>query len=81
MRTVIACGFYVLEFGIHFCVYGPFGITSCVFLFTVDQVPVGPYQIPLSEAEVLQEGSDVTLVAWGTQVGEWGGSIETNIVA
>ncbi|KAJ8290891.1 hypothetical protein GJAV_G00018890 [Gymnothorax javanicus] len=34
----------------------------------VDQVPVEAYQIPLSEAEVLQEGSDVTLVAWGTQV-------------
>ncbi|XP_077668869.1 2-oxoisovalerate dehydrogenase subunit beta, mitochondrial isoform X2 [Eretmochelys imbricata] len=34
----------------------------------VEQVPVEPYYIPLSQAEVLQEGSDVTLVAWGTQV-------------
>ncbi|RXM36529.1 Dual specificity protein kinase Ttk [Acipenser ruthenus] len=34
----------------------------------VEQVPVEPYHIPLSHAEVLQEGSDVTLVAWGTQV-------------
>ncbi|RVE62165.1 hypothetical protein OJAV_G00154440 [Oryzias javanicus] len=34
----------------------------------VEQVPVESYTIPLSEAEVLQEGSDVTLVAWGTQV-------------
>ncbi|MBN3272757.1 ODBB dehydrogenase, partial [Polyodon spathula] len=34
----------------------------------VEQVPVEPYHIPLSQAEVLQEGSDVTLVAWGTQV-------------
>ncbi|XP_069866270.1 2-oxoisovalerate dehydrogenase subunit beta, mitochondrial isoform X2 [Dipodomys merriami] len=34
----------------------------------VEQVPVEPYNIPLSQAEVLQEGSDVTLVAWGTQV-------------
>ncbi|XP_058880777.1 2-oxoisovalerate dehydrogenase subunit beta, mitochondrial-like [Acipenser ruthenus] len=33
----------------------------------VEQVPVEPYHIPLSHAEVLQEGSDVTLVAWGTQ--------------
>ncbi|XP_041107155.1 2-oxoisovalerate dehydrogenase subunit beta, mitochondrial-like isoform X2 [Polyodon spathula] len=33
----------------------------------VEQVPVEPYHIPLSQAEVLQEGSDVTLVAWGTQ--------------
>lgn len=34
----------------------------------VEQVPVEAYTIPLSQAEVLQEGSDVTLVAWGTQV-------------
>ncbi|MXQ80356.1 hypothetical protein E5288_WYG006290 [Bos mutus] len=34
----------------------------------VEQVPVEPYNIPLSQAEVIQEGSDVTLVAWGTQV-------------
>ncbi|XP_007903242.1 2-oxoisovalerate dehydrogenase subunit beta, mitochondrial isoform X2 [Callorhinchus milii] len=34
----------------------------------VEQVPVEAYHIPLSQAEVLQEGSDVTLVAWGTQV-------------
>uniref|UniRef100_A0A8B9M0N4 2-oxoisovalerate dehydrogenase subunit beta, mitochondrial n=1 Tax=Accipiter nisus TaxID=211598 RepID=A0A8B9M0N4_9AVES len=34
----------------------------------VEQVPVEPYNIPLSQAEVLQTGSDVTLVAWGTQV-------------
>lgn len=27
-----------------------------------------PYNVPLSQAEVIQEGSDVTLVAWGTQV-------------
>ncbi|CAG6015991.1 unnamed protein product [Menidia menidia] len=34
----------------------------------VEQVPVESYTIPLSEAEVLQEGSDLTLVAWGTQI-------------
>ncbi|XP_039660749.1 2-oxoisovalerate dehydrogenase subunit beta, mitochondrial isoform X2 [Perca fluviatilis] len=34
----------------------------------VEQVPVEPYTIPLSQAEILQEGSDVTLVAWGTQI-------------
>uniref|UniRef100_A0A8C4WWS8 2-oxoisovalerate dehydrogenase subunit beta, mitochondrial n=1 Tax=Eptatretus burgeri TaxID=7764 RepID=A0A8C4WWS8_EPTBU len=34
----------------------------------VEEVPVGPYEIPLSQAEVLQEGSDLTMVAWGTQV-------------
>lgn len=39
-----------------------------VFFYSVEQVPVEPYNIPLSQAEVLQTGSDVTLVAWGTQV-------------
>ncbi|KAJ7341686.1 hypothetical protein JRQ81_006316 [Phrynocephalus forsythii] len=34
----------------------------------VENVPVEPYYIPLSQAEVLQSGSDVTLVSWGTQV-------------
>eukprot|EP00057_Strongylocentrotus_purpuratus_P028899 XP_011683373.1 PREDICTED: 2-oxoisovalerate dehydrogenase subunit beta, mitochondrial isoform X1 [Strongylocentrotus purpuratus] len=34
----------------------------------VEQVPVKDYMIPLSKAEVLQEGSDVTLVGWGTQI-------------
>lgn len=38
--------------------------------FAVEQVPVEAYAIPLSQADVLQEGSDVTLVAWGTQVGD-----------
>ncbi|MEQ2173281.1 hypothetical protein GOODEAATRI_030454, partial [Goodea atripinnis] len=33
-----------------------------------EQVPVDSYIIPLSQAEILQEGSDVTLVAWGTQI-------------
>uniref|UniRef100_A0A3Q0QXQ6 3-methyl-2-oxobutanoate dehydrogenase (2-methylpropanoyl-transferring) n=1 Tax=Amphilophus citrinellus TaxID=61819 RepID=A0A3Q0QXQ6_AMPCI len=32
------------------------------------QVPVEPYTIPLSQAEIVQEGSDLTLVAWGTQL-------------
>ncbi|XP_028412256.1 2-oxoisovalerate dehydrogenase subunit beta, mitochondrial-like [Dendronephthya gigantea] len=34
----------------------------------VEEVPVGDYELPLSEAEVLIEGSDVTIVGWGTQV-------------
>ena len=31
-------------------------------------MPVKDYTIPLSKAEVLSEGTDVTIVAWGTQV-------------
>jgi len=34
----------------------------------VEHVPVKDYTIPLSKAEVLSEGTDVTIVAWGTQV-------------
>ncbi|CAH3145944.1 unnamed protein product [Porites lobata] len=34
----------------------------------VEEVPVADYEIPLSEAEILEEGSDVTVVGWGTQV-------------
>eukprot|EP00929_Paragymnodinium_shiwhaense_P008573 TRINITY_DN11252_c0_g1_i1.p1 TRINITY_DN11252_c0_g1~~TRINITY_DN11252_c0_g1_i1.p1 ORF type:complete len:378 (+),score=65.50 TRINITY_DN11252_c0_g1_i1:148-1134(+) len=34
----------------------------------VEEVPVGDYEIPIGKAEVIQEGSDVTLIAWGTQV-------------
>ncbi|CAD5117090.1 unnamed protein product [Dimorphilus gyrociliatus] len=34
----------------------------------IEEVPVGDYSLPLSQAEVLVEGSDITLVGWGTQV-------------
>lgn len=34
----------------------------------VENVPIKDYTLPLSKAEVLVEGSDVTVVAWGTQV-------------
>ncbi|KAG5861944.1 2-oxoisovalerate dehydrogenase subunit beta [Gonioctena quinquepunctata] len=34
----------------------------------VDEVPVEDYQLPIGRADVLIEGSDVTLVGWGTQV-------------
>ncbi|XP_046848362.1 2-oxoisovalerate dehydrogenase subunit beta, mitochondrial-like [Xenia sp. Carnegie-2017] len=34
----------------------------------VENVPVGDYELPLSKAEVVLEGSDVTMVGWGTQV-------------
>ncbi|GAA0570849.1 alpha-ketoacid dehydrogenase subunit beta [Halomonas salifodinae] len=32
------------------------------------EVPEADYQLPLGEAEVIKEGSDVTLLAWGAQV-------------
>ncbi|WP_355660023.1 alpha-ketoacid dehydrogenase subunit beta [Halomonas salifodinae] len=32
------------------------------------EVPEADYQLPLGEAEVIKEGSDVTLLAWGAQM-------------
>lgn len=34
----------------------------------VEEVPIHDYELPLSKAEVVIEGSDVTLLGWGTQV-------------
>ena len=36
---------------------------------SVQEVPTGDFEIPLGEAEVITEGSDITCVAWGAQVG------------
>lgn len=33
-----------------------------------DDVPVGDYMLPLGKAEVVREGTNVTIVCWGTQV-------------
>jgi 2-oxoisovalerate dehydrogenase E1 component beta subunit len=35
---------------------------------SVCEVPTGDYEIPLSQAEIVQEGSDVTVVGWGAQM-------------
>eukprot|EP00899_Mesostigma_viride_P020778 jgi/Mesvir1/28701/Mv19672-RA.1 len=39
-----------------------------LYRMAVEEVPEGDYTIPLSKAEVLREGSDVTLVAYGAQM-------------
>jgi len=31
-------------------------------------VPMGDYELPLGQAETIREGTDITLVGWGTQV-------------
>ena len=36
---------------------------------STEEVPVADFEIPLGTAEVVREGSDVTIVAWGAQVG------------
>lgn len=39
-----------------------------LYRMAVEQVPLKDYTLPLSKAEVMVEGDDVTLVGWGTQV-------------
>ncbi|KAJ3219502.1 hypothetical protein HDU67_000915 [Dinochytrium kinnereticum] len=34
----------------------------------VEQVPVEDYTLPIGKAEILREGKDITVVAWGSQV-------------
>ena len=34
----------------------------------VDMVPEGDYMLPLGQADIVQEGSDIALVGWGTQM-------------
>lgn len=36
--------------------------------FTVEQVPVDDYELPIGKAETLISGNDVTLLTWGTPV-------------
>lgn len=35
---------------------------------SVGEVPIEDYQLPIGKAEVLQTGSDITLLAWGAQM-------------
>lgn len=39
-----------------------------LYRMAVDEVPTGDYELPLGKAEILREGTDVTLVGWGNQV-------------
>ncbi|KAL0742937.1 hypothetical protein Bca4012_084450 [Brassica carinata] len=41
-----------------------------LFRQAVEEVPEHDYMIPLSEAEVIREGNDITLVGWGAQLTE-----------
>ncbi|MFB9885704.1 alpha-ketoacid dehydrogenase subunit beta [Balneatrix alpica] len=34
----------------------------------IGEVPEGEYELPLGKADIVQEGTDITLVAWGAQV-------------
>lgn len=39
-----------------------------LYRLAVEHVPLKEYKIPLSQAQVIEEGDDVTLLAWGTQL-------------
>merc|ERR1711931_237166 len=39
-----------------------------LYRLSEDMVPSGYYTIPIGEAEIVSEGTDLTMVAWGTQV-------------
>ncbi|GIY31785.1 2-oxoisovalerate dehydrogenase subunit beta, mitochondrial [Caerostris darwini] len=39
-----------------------------LYRMAVEQVPLKDYELPLSKAEILTEGDDVTVIGWGTQV-------------
>lgn len=41
---------------------------KALYRAAVEEVPVGDYTLPLGKAEVLQEGSDVTVVGYGSQM-------------
>ncbi|KAG5060193.1 hypothetical protein JHK87_001222 [Glycine soja] len=39
-----------------------------LYRLAVEEVPEDDYMLPLSEAEVIRQGSDITLVGWGAQL-------------
>ncbi len=41
---------------------------KAMYRASVGEVPVGDFTLPLGEAEIIQEGSDVTVVGWGAQL-------------
>ncbi len=41
---------------------------KALYRAAVEEVPLEDYELPLSQAEVMREGSDVTVVGWGGQL-------------
>ena len=41
---------------------------QALYRAAVEQVPSGDYELPLGQAEIMREGSDVTVVGWGGQL-------------
>jgi hypothetical protein len=43
-------------------------VWCCRYRTSVEDVPISEYTLPLGQADVVREGSDITLVGWGAQV-------------
>lgn len=41
---------------------------KALYRASVEEVPVGDYELPLRQAEVMKAGTDVTVVGWGGQL-------------
>lgn len=41
---------------------------KALYRASVEEVPVGDYEVPLGVAKIVREGKDVTLVGWGGQI-------------
>ncbi|KAI3383231.1 hypothetical protein SNEBB_010766 [Seison nebaliae] len=39
-----------------------------LYRVAVEDVPIKMYKLPLSKADIVQEGNDITLLSWGTQM-------------
>ena len=41
---------------------------KALYRASIEDVPIGDYEIPLEQAEIVREGNDVTVVGWGAQL-------------
>lgn len=39
-----------------------------IYRSAVEEVPIGDYEIPLSQARIVRPGNDITLIGWGAQI-------------
>lgn len=46
----------------------PFFMLQILYRSAVEEVPDADYEIPLGKAEIMQHGTDVTIVGWGAQL-------------
>jgi 2-oxoisovalerate dehydrogenase E1 component beta subunit len=55
----------VAETDVHFANSQLFLEPKILYRSSIEQVPVDDYELPLGQAEVLQEGKDLTIVSYG----------------